>query len=290
MTGPAAGRTVVVAGGAGAVGALLARSWTGDGASVVAVDVRDGPGGDIRRPPPPVQRLIRSADVLVLAVPEGVALAAAASVAPLLRPGSVLVETLSVKSRFADRVDSLPWGDGVAVLGINPMFAPSLAMPGRPVAAVIHRGGGAADTVLAELRSWGARVRPTTADRHDRVCAAMQALTHAAVLSFGLALADLGVDADETAALAPPPFAVLSALLARITGGTAEVYRDVQVANPGAAAAREALARAVSRLSAAAAADPGDFAGLLADAGAPLADHAAGYADLCARLFEGTVR
>ncbi|MGW0176297.1 prephenate dehydrogenase/arogenate dehydrogenase family protein [Rhodococcus sp. NPDC003322] len=279
-------RSVVVAGGAGAVGAMLVDRWRGSGAAVTVADVASGI--DIRCPEGELTELIDSADVVVLAVPEGVALTAVATVGPMLRPDAVLVETLSVKSRFAEAVAGAQVA--AAVVGVNPMFAPALGLPGRAVAAVIHRDGAAADAVVAEIRGWGARVRVTTADRHDRMCAAMQALTHAAVLAFGLALADLDVDADETAALAPPPFTALSALLARIARGTPEVYRDVQTANPYAPAAREALALAVSRMSDACAADASAFAEMLADAATPLGDRARGYADLCAGLFEGLPR
>lgn len=277
-------RTVVVVGGAGAVGTMLVDLWRGDGAAVEVVDTASG--DDVTSPDTVVTELLRRADVVVLAVPEDVALAAVGAVRATMKPEAVLVETLSVKSRFAAAVA----GDAEPVVGVNPMFAPSLDMRGRAVAVVVHHGGPAADGVLADLARWGARVEVTTADRHDRVCAALQALTHAVVLAFGWALTDLGVDPDEAAALATPPFATMSALLARVTGGTPEVYRDVQLANPYASAARDALVRAVSRVSDAAVGDIDDFAALLARARVPLGDRADDYAALCARLFEGTVR
>lgn len=282
-------RSVVVAGGAGAVGTMFADRWRGDGDTVHVLDAIAG--DDIRSPGPEATARLREADVLVLAVPEGVALAAVRTVRSVLRPTALLVETLSVKTRFAAVVADLePAGPTV---GVNPMFAPSLDLPGRVVAVVVHRHGPGADRLLDDLGRWGARTEVTTAERHDRLCAAIQALTHATILSFGTALADLGVDADDTALLATPPFTTMSAMLARITGGTPEVYRDVQKSNPCAPAAREALGRAVSRISAACA-DAGDtdrdadeFAALLARAGAALGTHTDGYAELCARLFDG---
>ena len=284
--GPGA-RSVVVAGGAGAVGAMLADLWRGDGDTVHVLDARAG--DDIRFPEREAEARLREADVVVLADPEDVALEAMKSVSPLLRPTALLVETLSVKSRFSSAVAELA-GDGDRggpIAGINPMFAPSLGLSGRTVAAVVHRDGAGADRLLDDLARWGARVKITTADRHDHVCAAVQTLTHATVLAFGHALADLGVDADEAAAMATPPFMTMSALLARITGGTPEVYRDVQASNPSAPAAREALARAVSRVSAASAGDTEDFVELLTEAGGPLGGYADEYARLCARMFGG---
>lgn len=297
MTGsPAPGaRSVVVAGGAGAVGTMLADRWRADGNTVHVLDARCG--DDIRCPGPEASARLYEADVVALAVPEEVALTAVEALRSRLRPTALVVETLSVKSQFATAVADLGGADpdlggadpdrGGPIVGINPMFAPSLGLPGRPVAVVVHRDGPGADGLLEDLARWGARIEVTTADRHDRVCAAVQALTHATILAFGCALADLGVDADEAAALATPPFTTMSALLARVTGGSPAVYRDVQASNPCAPAAREALARAVSRVSAAADGDTDDFTALLVDAGVPLGGHADEYAKLCARMFEG---
>lgn len=288
MTGsPAPGaRSVVVAGGAGAVGTMLADRWRADGNTVHVLDARCG--DDIRCPGPEASARLYEADVVALAVPEEVALTAVRALRSRLRPTALVVETLSVKSQFAAAVADLDGADRDGpTVGINPMFAPSLGLPGRPVAVVVHRDGPGADGLLEDLARWGARIEVTTADRHDRVCAAVQALTHATILAFGCALADLGVDADEAAALATPPFTTMSALLARVTDGSPAVYRDVQASNPCAPAAREALARAVSRVSAAADGATDDFTALLVGAGVPLGSHADEYAKLCARMFEG---
>jgi len=88
-----------------------------------------------------------------------------------------------------------------------------------------------------------------TADQHDRVSAASQALTHAAVIAFGAALAELDVDMADLDRMGPPPHTALLSLLARIASGTPEVYWDVQAANPYAPAARRALSRGVSQLA-----------------------------------------
>ena len=281
-------RSVVVAGGAGAVGSMFADRWRSGGDLVHILDATSG--DDIRAPGPEATARVRAADIVVLAVPENVAVASLGTVRSLMRPTAMLVETLSVKTRFAAAVGGLDESrcatTGPAV-GVNPMFAPSLGLPGRAIAVVVHRDGPGVDRLIDDLARWGARVQVTTADRHDRLCAAVQALTHATILSFGVALADLGVEADEAATLATPPFMTMSAMLARVAGGTPEVYRDVQSSNPCASTARDALARAVSRVSATCDSDTDEFTALLARAGAPLGDRGSEYAGLCAQLFAG---
>ena len=117
------------------------------------------------------------------------------------------------------------------------------------VAAVVTRGGPGATALLQLVESWGGRVVRYTPEEHDRTTAATQALTHAAVLSFGLALAQLGTEADQLAGPAPPPYLAMLALLARITGGSPAVYWDIQQANPYAALARQALAEGLGTLA-----------------------------------------
>ena len=169
------------------------------------------------------------------------------------------------------------------------MFAPALGMSGRPVAAVVHRSGSATTPFLDTIASWGGRVVELTADEHDRRCAAMQTLTHAAVLAFGLAVGDL-TDTDDSTPMSTPPHTVLLALLARISGGTPAVYHDIQTANPYSAQARKALASALADLSAAVeTGDPDDFAALMSRARRPLGDRADEYALLCERLI-GTIQ
>ena len=284
-----AGRRCVVVGGAGAVGGMFVELLLHAGADVCVVDSRrpvvDGCAferGDITALTPPVELELRRADTVVLAVPEQVALAVAGGVARVLRPGALLADTLSVKSRVVALLTEHT--EHIEALSVNPMFAPSLGIDGRPVAAVIVRGGPRTQELLSALRAAGAHVVRVDAQRHDELAAVTQALTHAAVLAFGLALSDLDVDVGELGELAPPPHLTLLALLARIASGQSETYWDIQSANPYAPRARAALAAGVRRLADVIdSGDEGRFADLLADL--DLGSDASHYGELCAELF-----
>ena len=211
---PTIGR-VVVAGGSGAVGSLFAERLRESGNDVVIVD-RAVPGpthgvtrfvrGDISDPGAEVADVVRTADAVLLSVPEPVALVAIGRLVGTLRPDALIADTLSVKSTVVPALHDL-------------------------------------------IEQWGARVVTVTADQHDRVSAASQALTHAAVIAFGAALTELDVDIADLDRMGPPPHTALLSLLARIASGAPEVYWDVQAANPYAPAARRALSRGVSQLA-----------------------------------------
>ncbi|GAA1902388.1 hypothetical protein GCM10009716_10330 [Streptomyces sodiiphilus] len=284
----------MIAGGSGAVGRLFSARLRESGAEVCTIDPAPATGlpdgcrplrGDITGPGPREISELATADLVLLAVPEPVAVRALPALAGVLRPGVLLADTLSVKRPMADAQAVL--GPEVQTVGLNPMFAPALGFPGRPVAAVVGRDGERARELLRLVSSWGARVVPLTAERHDRITAASQALTHAAVLSFGLALQALDTDLAELAAVAPPPHTALLALLARIVSGTPEVYWDVQAGNPGAEAARTALADAAAGLgSLVRNEDRAGFDALLTRLAERFGPDLDGHRAVCAALFE----
>jgi prephenate dehydrogenase len=275
LPGGVDGQRCVVAGGAGAVGAMMADLLRNAGGDVLVVD-RDR--GDITAMDERLRAEVEHADVVVLAVPEPVALAAIPAVAGALKPGGLLVDTLSVKTRVVAALEA--HAAHLEVVSLNPMFAPAAGFDGRAVAAVVVHDGPRVRALLAAIGRRGAHVTELGADEHDRIAAATQALTHAAVLAFGLALDELGV---PTSALATPPHATMLALLARIAQGAPATYWDVQAGNPHAPAARAALAAGLATL-----ADAGrqeDFNALLERAHATLGADREAYAHLCADLF-----
>jgi prephenate dehydrogenase len=124
------------------------------------------------------------------------------------------------------------------------------------------------------------------ADQHDRVAAVTQALTHAAVLAYGLALDELGVAVEDLDTVAPPPHLTLLALLARIASGNPETYWDVQAGNPHARRARTALATGLARLvDAADHGTGGDFAAIVDCARQSLGPAGGAYTRICEELF-----
>ncbi len=283
-------RRCAVLGGNGAVGSMFTRLLRESGADVCIIDTvaPAGPAArfvhaDITAPCAPVIKEVAASDLVLLAVPEAVALSALPLIARAVSKDALLADTLSVKSRIAAAVRE--YAPRAQAVSVNPMFAPSLGLAGRAVATVVLRGGPRVEEFLSLLMAHDARIVRLSPDRHDRVVAATQALTHATVLAFGLALGELGLTADELCAMAPPPHTLMLALLARITAGTPEVYWDVQAANPFAATAREALAGAAGDLLGLCD-DKAAFTVSLVSAAQILGRRLADYQALCARIFK----
>ncbi|MBZ4015232.1 prephenate dehydrogenase/arogenate dehydrogenase family protein [Streptomyces purpurogeneiscleroticus] len=248
--------------------------------------------GDVTCPEPPVMAEVAAADLVVLAVPEKTVLTAVGPLTAAMRPGAVLADTTSVKGAVVERTLSAlraasDRGGGIEAVSLNPMYAPSLGPRGRPVATVRLKDGPGVRALLGLMESWGARIVPVGAREHDRLMAAAQVATHAAVLSFGLALRELGVGVAELSALAPPPHTAMLALLARITSAAPEVYWDIQTGSPDAEQARAALKNGVETLGALANdGDEAGFAAVLADLHAYLGADASRLTDLCRDMFQ----
>lgn len=272
---------------------LLARS----GAEVCVVDPLPEPPrsvtapwtrylqGDITTSGPAFVAELREADLVMLAVPEQTAVDAVEPVTAELRPGALFTQTLSVQGPITELLRAK--APDVEAVGLNPMFAPSLAMEGRPVAAVVVRDGPRVRELLRLIGTWGGQVVRVSSPEHDRLAAASQVLSHAAVLAFGFALQELGVSIKELGLIAPPPHVTLLSLLARITSGTPEVYWDVQSANPEASRAREALVHGVRRLiDLTQAQDAEAFAATLTQLRDMLGPDLDLYADVCAQSFD----
>jgi prephenate dehydrogenase len=262
----------------------------GAGADVVAVDVAAPPAevalirGDVCAMDAGLVAEIGRADIVVLAVPERVALAAVPALAQELRPGALLVDTLSVKAGIVAALGA--HGAHLEAVSLNPLFAPALGLDGRAVAAVVVRDGPRARALLDAVGRGGGRVAEVGADEHDRVAAVTQALTHAAVLAFGLALDELDVAVEDLGAVATPPHLTLLALLARIASGQPETYWDVQAGNPHARRARTALAAGLATLADAADHGTGDdFAEILERARRSLGSAHEAYTRICEELF-----
>jgi prephenate dehydrogenase len=278
----------VVVGGLGEVGGLVVGLLCVE-AVVTVVDSRGAgrPGvlaDDIRTPGPALESALAEADAVVIALPETVALQAIAVVAARMRPGAVLLDTLSVKSQVVPLLEREATRYGLAALSLNPMFAPALGVSGRPVATVEVVPGPGADRFRNLLLAAGAVPVPVTADRHDRLCAAVQVATHASILAFGDTLRSMRIDPADLLAVAPPPHRTMLALLARLVSGTPEVYRDIQVANPGAPGVRSALIRATDRLRDRTT-TPAGFAAHIEELAAWLGPYRAGLAAQCAAAF-----
>jgi 4-amino-4-deoxyprephenate dehydrogenase len=202
--------------------------------------------GDVTRPDDTLLNAITRCDCVLVSLPERTALAAAERIIDAMSERALWVDTLSVKQRICGILESSR-GD-VEKVSINPMFAPSLGIAGNTVAFIEVLGGDRSRQFAQTLRSLGASVEAMSAEAHDRLTAAVQVATHAAVVAFGAALLEMNFDAEKSLAITSPPHLLLLSLLSRINTATPEVYWEIQHYHPHAAVVRAGLRRAIAAL------------------------------------------
>ena len=248
--------SAVVLGASGAVGSLLLEKLRGASGVLSGVDSRepDDPGKqaihllcDLRAIDSPTREALSAADLVVLALPETIAIECWPDIAGCLHDGALVVDTLSVKTRFVETFRAS--GVSNALLSINPMFAPAVGFDGGDVAVVRLGGSGSSDRFLELLGRWGATLTFVDAGEHDEISATVQAATHAAVLAFGVAVRESGRDVSGLEPMMTPPHRIMLALLARMLSVAPEVYWEIQSGNPHANGVRADLAGGIRRLS-----------------------------------------
>jgi len=292
--------TAVIFGGAGAVGQLFSQRLLDCGVKrVVSVDrnpqSKSSAAADAAREieylcadacvvDAAVQELTAAADLVIIALPSGPAEGCMTVVAPTLSSDALLVDTLSVKTHFLSALERLSLK--AEILSVNPMFAPTLGFAGQSVLLVEVKPGPRSNAFKRLLGQWCGHIVSLTTQEHDRYTAASQALTHAALIVFGTALANMGYDAAKFRDCQPPPHFTMLALLARMLGNEPEVYWDIQIENPYATEARDELINAVSSFqSVVHSGDALKFGGALEKLRAALGEDEGRLAAACQSLF-----
>jgi len=183
------------------------------------------------------------ADVVVLAVPLAALAQVADAIAPLLRPGALVVDVCSLKVRPAEILaERLP--AHVGIVGTHPLFGPQSGRDGiAGLRAVVCRVRGGRDAMVARfLRRLGLDVQRTDAHRHDRQMAYVQGLTH--LLSRVVLDMDLP-PLDQTTAT----FGHLMRMVETVRHDSDALFRTIVMDNPYAAEMRNRLRESVLRLT-----------------------------------------
>lgn len=247
-------KKALVIGGSGAIGTLFCNLLKDECTCVVAMDPRSKEVAPVKGVEYIVGditedsscNLLSEADLVILATPEDPALKALPLIHKTLTKKQCLVDTMSVKSEFVEKLNKLK--PSYEAISINPMFGPLLGFQDQSVACIDINRRSISNRLLLLIENAGSSVIHYDAKTHDQATAATQAATHAAILAFGLTLAKINYDPDIARPIWTPPHKTMLCLLARILSSDPEVYRDIQTSNPFAIQARKSMIEAMEEL------------------------------------------
>jgi prephenate dehydrogenase len=182
-------------------------------------------------------------DILVLCVAISAMDEVCRRIAPLLRPGTLVMDTCSVKV-YPVAVMERYFADSVQILGTHPMFGPDSGrngIQGLPLVYSPRRVRSDFDTYLRKLfLTMGLRLVELSPDEHDRNAAYTQGITH----FLGRVLQDLD--------LAPSPIATLGyskllEIIEQTCNDPEQLFIDLQRYNPHTHEMRESLRASLDR-------------------------------------------
>jgi prephenate dehydrogenase len=247
---------VLIFGINGGFGSLFSQMMVSKGILVTGADLADKAGAGVRcdryiscdlgKLSNELSDRASECDTFLFCVPEQALVRGLRVFADVPAPGSLFVDTLSIKTPVADIVSHMR--NDVQYLSINPMFAPDIGFNHQNIAAVPIIDGDKCDEFAAYLHDWGANVISMDVVTHDRQTAITQALTHAVTIAFGDCLSRLGYEAEKAWSISAPPHRLLMTLYARILSKDPDVYWEIQADNPYASEARMALIQALQRI------------------------------------------
>jgi len=233
-------RKIVIVGGRGQMGRRLGGAFEARGHVVTALDR----GDDLAS-----SEALLQAEIVMLAVPMALAAPMAAEVGPLLPKGAVLCDINSLKGEVCAAMDRAFPGE---VLGLHPMFGPSVKSLRRQKVVVCEIRGGPVGTWLqAELGRMGMELIESDPDTHDHMMAVIQVLVHFSTLVMGESLRRTGFSVAESLRFTSPIYRLELAFCGRLFTQDPELYAEIEMANPYGATVRAHFREASEALEAA---------------------------------------
>lgn len=231
-------RRVLVIGGGGRMGQRFVDAFRERGHEVAVLERDDGQDAGA---------LIGAAEVVMIAVPMGVAEAVAREVAPRVAPGALLCDVNSLKVRVCAAMA----GCAGEVLGMHPMFGPTVgSFTGQKVVLCPVRSGPLSAWMREELAAMGMERLEASAEEHDRMMAVVQVLVHFSTLVLGEALRSSGVDLTRSLAFMSPIYRLQLAFVGRLFHQDPSLYAEIEMSNPYGDEVRERFLTAARGLAA----------------------------------------
>ena len=148
--------------------------------------------------------------------------------APVLKPGTLVMDTCSVKMHPIEAMKR-NFPDNISLMGTHPMFGPdsgALSISGLPIVVVnVRTPKGEYGDWIGKFREMGLRVLEMTAEEHDREAAYSQGITH----FIGRMLNELPL---KDSPMATTGYRALLEIIRQTCNDSWQLFVDIQRYNP----------------------------------------------------------
>jgi prephenate dehydrogenase len=174
--------------------------------------------------------LAEQCDLVIVSVPVRNTVRVINRIAPVMKPGQVLCDFTSLKVKPVEAMLK----SAADVVGLHPMFGPTVSsLKSQTIIVCPTRIGDAAlQELVGIFRREGARCTITTPEKHDRMMAVVQGLTHFVTLCMAESIRRLDIDIDTTQEFTSPVYQIELSLVGRLLSQDPELYADILEENP----------------------------------------------------------
>jgi chorismate mutase/prephenate dehydrogenase len=239
------GRTALVIGGAGKMGAWFSEFLASQGYRVAIADP-SGPLGGFEYVPD-WTRVPLGYDLIVVSTPIAICNQVLQQLAEQ-RPEGIIFDIGSLKTPLREGLHALK-AAGCKVTSVHPMFGPDTELLSGRHVIFVDMGNAEALQAAQELFDATMAERVVMSlDEHDRLIAYVLGLSHALNIAFFTALAESGEAAPRLAQLSSTTYDAQVDVATRVSQENPELYFEIQSLNQYAPEALQALRSAVERL------------------------------------------
>ncbi|HID26387.1 MAG TPA: prephenate dehydrogenase [Methanosarcinales archaeon] len=228
---------ILIIGGTGELGQWFARFFLNQGYEVTVsgksgrVEIAKKLGVEFADD---VKQSAKNSDIVMISVPINVTEKVIKDVAPNMQSGSLLMDVTSVKVGPMNAMKQFA-PEGVEILGTHPMFGPSIPnLKGQTIILCPdkdYKDGYWFPIIKNIFKSNGAHVEILDAEKHDKMMAVIQGLTHFAYITIGSTFTELNFDVAESRKFMSPIYEIMVDIVGRILAQNPYLYAMIQM-NP----------------------------------------------------------
>lgn len=215
-------KTIGIIGGTGAMGKWFAKFFRDQGYKVLV----SGSKTKLKN-----KELVLKSDVIIFSVPIDKTEQIIKEVTPFAKHGTLFTDLTSIKETPVKAMLTAP--KDAEVIGMHNIFGPTVSsIKGQTVVLCPARGKKWLPWLKNVLIKKGAKIKITTAKKHDQMMGIVQGLTHFTAITTGMVLKELNIDIRENLKFVSPVYRLSMDEAGRILAQNPNIYADISILNP----------------------------------------------------------
>lgn len=229
---------ITIIGGRGVMGRFFAQRLTHFGHRVAVLGRTDWAQA---------REIMADTDLVLFCVPIDRTIEIIEQLTAQIPPTAAIADITSIKS---PQLQAMLTSHPGPVVGLHPMFGPGVeSFLSQKVVVCPGRDREAWQWLIDLMDADGADLIHCTAEEHDQMMIAVQAIRHFATFGLGIFLADAKIDISRSLDLSSPIYRIGIDMVSRLFGQDAELYVDIMLATPDRQQAIQQLAATFVRLA-----------------------------------------